>query len=142
MNLKVLILVFLLALVIVVDAYAAENTEGLLKDTEKLIDNLQKQINEQRDAGIVDTVYHKKKPVYTPNTGTDKQIIARGLSMVKYKLKDPYSARFRNIYVEKTKLRALIGEVNAKNSFGGYNGYKWFRYYVVDGYQCVDIDDE
>ena len=38
---------------------------------------------------------------------------------VKANLKDPDSAEFRN-------QRGMCGEVNAKNSFGGYNGFKRF----------------
>jgi hypothetical protein len=38
-------------------------------------------------------------------------------------LKDPGSAQFRNV-VDRGEL--VCGEVNAKNSFGGYGGYKPF----------------
>lgn len=43
-------------------------------------------------------------------------------------LKDPESARFRRIYGAKGGVRkiAICGEVNAKNSYGGYTGYKPF----------------
>jgi hypothetical protein len=49
---------------------------------------------------------------------------------VKYQLKDPWSARFRNVakaspYAE-CKGTQYIGEVNAKNSMGGYTGFSWF----------------
>lgn len=40
-------------------------------------------------------------------------------------LKDPDSAQFRNLRVVSGGA-ALCGEVNAKNSYGGYNGFKSF----------------
>ncbi|WP_409693651.1 hypothetical protein [Limnobacter sp.] len=49
---------------------------------------------------------------------------------VKLKLKDPDSAQFRNVYVKKILTEensyAVCGELNAKNSMGGYVGFKPF----------------
>ena len=42
---------------------------------------------------------------------------------VKAKLKDPDSAQFRNLQYTPP---FVCGEVNAKNSFGGYNGFERF----------------
>lgn len=47
-------------------------------------------------------------------------------------LKDPYSAHFRKIqeasaWDQCIGLSKYIGEVNAKNSYGGYTGYESFR---------------
>lgn len=50
-----------------------------------------------------------------------KMVIANGL-------KDPDSAKFRRV---KVKWDTVCGEVNAKNSFGGYVGYR--RFYSIDG---------
>jgi len=49
----------------------------------------------------------------------------------KLDLKDPYSARFRNIQEASAWDQCMgrnryIGEVNAKNSYGGYTGYQSF----------------
>lgn len=48
-------------------------------------------------------------------------------------LKDPDSAQFKDLYVirsthedGKTKFAILCGKVNAKNSYGGYVGFKHF----------------
>lgn len=54
--------------------------------------------------------------------------IAHAQNIIKEMLKDPESARFRRVYgaqgdVEKI---AICGEFNAKNSYGGYTGYKPF----------------
>lgn len=43
-------------------------------------------------------------------------------------LKDPDSAKFRSV---KVKWGNVCGEVNAKNSYGGYVGYR--RFYAIDG---------
>jgi hypothetical protein len=40
-------------------------------------------------------------------------------------LKDPDSAKFRDVKLNKAKT-ALCGEVNAKNGFGAYGGYQAF----------------
>ncbi|NAW35014.1 hypothetical protein [Halomonas alimentaria] len=50
--------------------------------------------------------------------------------LVKQRLKDPESAKFKDIFLSVPDSDELnsstCGQVNAKNSFGGYNGYKWF----------------
>ena len=57
-------------------------------------------------------------------------------------LKDPESARFRNITIEdqssfKPEVAGIAcGQVNAKNSFGGYTGFKSFM--VVGGIPMED----
>ncbi len=40
-------------------------------------------------------------------------------------LKDPDSARFRNVFTS-PKMLAVCGDVNAKNSMGGYVGFRRF----------------
>ncbi len=47
------------------------------------------------------------------------------------KMFDPSSVEFREISITKSKPIALCGEINAKNQFGGYVGYK--RFYYVSG---------
>ncbi|WP_423708625.1 hypothetical protein [Undibacterium sp. WLX3042] len=44
---------------------------------------------------------------------------------VTHNLKDPESAKFREVKLNKAKT-ALCGEVNAKNGFGAYGGYQPF----------------
>lgn len=51
---------------------------------------------------------------------------------VKYILKDPWSARFRNVskasaYDQCRRNLVYVGEVNSKNSMGGYTGFSQFR---------------
>lgn len=60
--------------------------------------------------------------------------ISEGQDMVASQLKDKDSAKFRNVSFFEDKARssekdhtgAFCGEVNAKNSFGGYTGYNRF----------------
>lgn len=52
----------------------------------------------------------------------------RGMESVKNKIKDPDSARFRSVYFHQGTdgIPVTCGEVNSKNSFGGYTGYQRF----------------
>lgn len=54
--------------------------------------------------------------------------IERWKDFVREHLKDPKSAEFRNVYPSQTPkgTPAICGEVNSKNAFGGYTGYKPF----------------
>nr|WP_295111768.1 hypothetical protein [uncultured Caulobacter sp.] len=47
--------------------------------------------------------------------------------LVAHDLKDPSSAQFRDV---KASSQAVCGEVNAKNSYGAYTG---FRHFIVEG---------
>ena len=50
-----------------------------------------------------------------------------GMDLVRAKLKDPSSAKFKDVYFKHNgKVPAACGKVNAKNSFGGYSGYQRF----------------
>jgi hypothetical protein len=50
-----------------------------------------------------------------------------GEQFVSPHLKDPASAHYRNItYRTRNSLPVLCGEVNARNSFGGYTGFEYF----------------
>ena len=62
------------------------------------------------------------------NKTTDAKKIAwmdKGKNLLKSKLKDGKSARFKNVYfnVGSIGVPATCGKVNAKNSFGAYMGY-------------------
>lgn len=49
-----------------------------------------------------------------------------GKEAVKKRLKDGSSAEFRNVFFKNNGVPITCGEVNAKNSFGGYGGYQRF----------------
>jgi len=59
---------------------------------------------------------------------SDKALIAKAISAVRNTLKDPESAKFRNVHVKKGSGAAVQGEVNAKNSYGGYIGFDRFYF--------------
>lgn len=56
-------------------------------------------------------------------------------AIVAAKLRDPESARFRNLSLG---LTGMCGEVNGKNAYGGYAGFR--RFYVAGDH--VNIDDD
>lgn len=62
---------------------------------------------------------------------SNQLLIERAKKAVREKLKDPEAARFRNVRKKKGHEGVVIGEVNAKNSFGAYVGYD--RFYVSLG---------
>lgn len=58
---------------------------------------------------------------------SDARYITENEARVTAKLKDPESAQFRDVYVSNSfGIPLVCGEVNAKNSFGGYTGYQRF----------------
>lgn len=77
--------------------------------------------------------------------------IQTATTAIRYQLKDPESAEFRNwtsffkarYRVAEGKIGSAWGicvEVNAKNSFGGYTGYEWM-YVNIDNNQAVEVGD-
>lgn len=60
--------------------------------------------------------------------------VAHAQDVIKERLKDPESARFRRVYGAKNENDkiAICGEFNAKNSYGGYVGYKPFMVFGDD----------
>jgi hypothetical protein len=63
-------------------------------------------------------------------------LIVRAKTAVTDELKDPESARFRGVQIVRG---SVCGEVNAKNSMGGYVGFK--RFVAIAGV-VVTFDDE
>lgn len=57
----------------------------------------------------------------------DERMIEQAKAAVSKDLKDPSSAQFRNFKIEGGQ---LCGEVNAKNSMGGYAGFQRFKWYI------------
>ena len=70
-----------------------------------------------------------------PPYALSKSELAEIQSAVLYRLKDPDSAKLRNIAAVKLDDGSLkvCGEVNSRNSFGGYNGFMPFSGTVTDG---------
>lgn len=69
-----------------------------------------------------------KRDPNAPPEMDEKALIEEAKMQIRANLKDPDSAQFRNVRWErKQSLVILCGEVNAKNSFGGYVGFKPFH---------------
>lgn len=61
---------------------------------------------------------------------TTPELTIKAEEIVKQQLKDPSSAQFRNAFIttpaDDTSQISYCGEVNAKNAYGGYTGFKPF----------------
>ena len=58
------------------------------------------------------------------STGTQEQAIEKAKQVVASSLKDPDSAQFRNVRIANyMDGKVVCGEVNGKNSYGGYVGF-------------------
>jgi hypothetical protein len=67
-------------------------------------------------------------------------IITAAKSAIAEDLKDPDSVRFRNVVVHDAPDHSyymVCGEMNSKNSFGGYTGYSQFLTFVTDQKEVV-----
>lgn len=62
----------------------------------------------------------------------DIAYIKDALQKTKDKLKDPDSAKFKNLVYYKSAFSVVCGEINAKNSYGAYNGFKLFYQTSMD----------
>lgn len=68
------------------------------------------------------------KPVAAPKAKAAPDKFSAAKQAVIGLLKDPQSAQFKEIYDSKKAPGAICGLVNAKNSMGGYSGFKAFIY--------------
>ena len=70
--------------------------------------------------------YAAEMHIFFEENGQEKTI-ASAQDAAKKTLKDPDSAKFKNIrMMDYDGGKVLCGEINAKNSYGGYVGYKRF----------------
>lgn len=79
------------------------------------------------------------------------KIAAAAKANIVKKLKDPGSAKFRGLFISASEfpdggkvytIHSLCGEVNAKNSYGGYSGFRRFvANAIAPGGQIDDPDD-
>lgn len=59
----------------------------------------------------------------------EAKTIDASIERVKYHMKDPDSAKFRNVRIQRhgmTEYKIVCGAVNSKNSYGGYVGFAKF----------------
>ena len=77
-----------------------------------------------------------KTPVLLNN---EKQYIEEAKSLLIKNFKDPDSSNFREVYISRRDVPVVCGEVNGKNSYGGYVGFK--KFYATDTPNFFAIDD-
>lgn len=57
----------------------------------------------------------------------ERRWILKGQEAIKAKLKDPESAKFKNVFFSRSgDIPMTCGQVNSKNGFGGYTGFQRF----------------
>lgn len=60
-------------------------------------------------------------------TGSEEDAVLKAKDVIRQELKDPSSAQFQNMQVKSySNGKVICGEVNGKNSYGGYVGFKKF----------------
>lgn len=78
-----------------------------------------------------------------------RDVVPAGKAALASRLKDPSSLQFRNLFVAQKQIDVdgrpgftpvLCGEFNAKNSYGGYVGFKHFM--ATAGYATMADEDE
>lgn len=87
---------------------------------------------ENKESMLTDTSYnptHNHIKLKKPNAITEAQ------NYVKDELKDPLSAVFQNDRIED---RLVKGEVNGKNSYGGYVGFQSYEYGLDDNHVKIN----
>jgi hypothetical protein len=73
------------------------------------------------------SVSQKDKTVDDPELKEMNEFVSKAKAILTANYKDPESVQFKDLIVAKTIIsRALCGSVNAKNSYGGYIGFKNF----------------
>lgn len=85
-------------------------------------------ITNLRGSAISEANYYARNlDEFLNSGGSPEKALEKAKEAIASKLKDPGSAQFRNvklkIYIDKP---VVCGEVNAKNSYGGYVGFKRF----------------
>lgn len=78
-----------------------------------------------------------------PLTGQELSWITKNRELLKSRLKDPSSAEFKDETISRaTGAPIVCGEVNAKNGFGGRNGFqRWIGAGTVGVYLEQDVKD-
>ncbi len=67
----------------------------------------------------------------------DKTFVDSGVKYLTSRLKDPSSVQWRNVFIADRALQTLCGEINARNSYGGYTGFK--RFYYTRNSQLTEV---
>lgn len=124
--------ILIMVLVIVSNSAKAEFACEQIKDKTTRTSCIKDRIEKEKTAATSKQEKVSSRAIEKPEF--KEIIIAR--EAVKGTLKDPDSAKFQN---ERISGLLVCGEVNAKNSYGGYTGYK--RYIVQDGSANFDGEE-
>ena len=72
-------------------------------------------------------LYAKSVTRFLEDGGTEAQAMEKAKESIAKSLKDPGSAQFRDVSIKTFGANKIVcGEVNGKNSYGGYVGFKRF----------------
>lgn len=69
--------------------------------------------------------------IYALSDADSDRLVREAKAAVEQDLRDPMSAQYRNVRVLAGPMMTVCGEVNAKNAYGGYVGFR--RFVVSDG---------
>ena len=96
------------------------------------------------NARAAETDYSAPRPLTEADRARAEAMLARSAARLQLGLKEPESARFRNVRIRSwinprggILEVGICGEMNAKNSYGGYGGWEQFGYSEV-GYPSID----
>lgn len=80
-----------------------------------------------------------KKSREKVEAGDTKDFAANAKAVLTRRFKDPESAKFRNLFISDKGVTTLCGEVNAKNSYGAYVGFR--RFYSNGSTELTDVEN-
>lgn|SRR5574337_446890 len=70
-------------------------------------------------------------------------LVTKAKKVIVRDLKDPDSAKFRDVGIYKSTTGkggvSVCGQINAKNSYGAYNGFRGFM--VAEGFALIEGED-
>ena len=73
------------------------------------------------------------------DAGDYAKVVEGAKSALLIGFKDPLSVQYRGLFISTNSLHVLCGEVNAKNSYGGYIGFR--RFYATEEPLVTQIED-
>lgn len=100
------------------------------------------------DYRLADTSYKRRLALAEADAaqiqnGNHEVFVLSAKRVVSDAFKDPDSVRYRDMYISNKTVPTLCGELNSKNSYGGYVGYKRFFYNrVVSAVYSNDSSEE
>lgn len=87
---------------------------------------IMQEVEASRLAGLKDKLTAENR-AYLQSGASESQLIEKVKSVASRDLKDPDSAKFRAVSINRSGGAFVVcGELNAKNSYGGYVGYERF----------------